>query len=49
MVTPEDNEAAFRDQRGNTQLLLHGNFFGNGLWTIGRAEFCSAPPTHIAR
>ena len=45
----EDNKAVFRDERGNAQLLLHGERYSNGVWTVGRAEFCHEPPTHTAR
>lgn len=45
----EDNKAAFRDERGNAQLMLYGERFSNGVWTVGRAEFCHVPPTYIER
>lgn len=45
----EDDKAVFRDQQGNAQLLLYGERFSNGVWTVGRAEFCHVPPTYIAR
>ncbi|WP_419923946.1 hypothetical protein [Candidatus Poriferisocius sp.] len=41
--SPEEaNTVAFRDERGNAQLLLHGEQFSKGVWAVGRAEFCSS-------
>ena len=45
----EDNKVAFRDERGNAQLLLLGEEFGNGLWAVGYAENCYVPPTFMPR
>lgn len=45
----EDNKVAFRDEHGNAQLLLLGEKFDNGVWTVGYAENCYVPPTFMPR
>ena len=40
---------AFRDEHGNTQLLLYGEQASNGVWNIASAEFCWTPSNYIPR
>ena len=44
----EGNEAAFRDGRGNAQLVLIGEGFSNGVWAVAIAAECLASLTKTA-
>ena len=39
----DNTKVAFRNREGHARLQLYGQQASNGLWNIGRAEFCHAP------